>query len=303
MLKYQHMEPSSEIYPNNEGNKKHSVVTALYIILKYSLSIFFLIGGLALLYSPLTGICNLLIGILLFPPIHKYIQQLLPFNLTRKGKGISVLILFIISIVALDDPPSDGKTKEQVSLEKEQLLENKKKDSIRRANLNHSIETAQVLFQNGEVDSALVAMNEALSFASVSNEFQRVNKTREDILHNAVESNIKKHRYKQALPYISELLAANDADTTLLVTKATCLHKTGETQAAVTTLKQAMTNGSISAFKLHENINPIRKRVAYYVTRCCDGSTSSATGRGACSHHGGVCNWNDPVYEEYRKYE
>ena len=24
---------------------------------------------------------------------------------------------------------------------------------------------------------------------------------------------------------------------------------------------------------------------------CCDGSRSSATGRGACSHHGGVCQW------------
>jgi hypothetical protein len=24
---------------------------------------------------------------------------------------------------------------------------------------------------------------------------------------------------------------------------------------------------------------------------CCDGSRSGATGRGACSHHGGVCRW------------
>lgn len=24
---------------------------------------------------------------------------------------------------------------------------------------------------------------------------------------------------------------------------------------------------------------------------CCDGSRSYATGRGACSHHGGVCQW------------
>lgn len=25
--------------------------------------------------------------------------------------------------------------------------------------------------------------------------------------------------------------------------------------------------------------------------RCCDGTRSYATGRGACSHHGGVCEW------------
>jgi hypothetical protein len=24
---------------------------------------------------------------------------------------------------------------------------------------------------------------------------------------------------------------------------------------------------------------------------CCDGTRSSATGKGACSHHGGVCQW------------
>lgn len=27
---------------------------------------------------------------------------------------------------------------------------------------------------------------------------------------------------------------------------------------------------------------------------CCDGTRSDATGRGACSHHGGVCEW---IYE------
>jgi energy-coupling factor transporter transmembrane protein EcfT len=45
-------------------------------------------------------------------------------------------------------------------------------------------------------------------------------------------------------------------------------------------------------------------RVKYrekYVTRtvganCCDGSTSNATGRGACSHHGGVCSWAVEYY-------
>ena len=31
---------------------------------------------------------------------------------------------------------------------------------------------------------------------------------------------------------------------------------------------------------------------------CCDGTTSSATGRGACSWHGGVCRW---IYD-YEKY-
>ncbi len=34
---------------------------------------------------------------------------------------------------------------------------------------------------------------------------------------------------------------------------------------------------------------------------CCDGTTSKATGRGACSHHGGVKYWvyYDDVTKEY----
>ena len=39
---------------------------------------------------------------------------------------------------------------------------------------------------------------------------------------------------------------------------------------------------------------PKREKSSYEVrvgALCCDGSRSSATGRGACSHHGGVCQW------------
>lgn len=39
-------------------------------------------------------------------------------------------------------------------------------------------------------------------------------------------------------------------------------------------------------------------KVIGYCTRCMDGtfSPSCATGRGACSHHGGVAQWNAPRY-------
>ena len=40
------------------------------------------------------------------------------------------------------------------------------------------------------------------------------------------------------------------------------------------------------------------KQITGYCTLCSDGtySPSCATGRGACSHHGGVAQWNSPVY-------
>jgi len=34
-------------------------------------------------------------------------------------------------------------------------------------------------------------------------------------------------------------------------------------------------------------------------SKCCDGSTSSAMGRGACSHHGGVCGYVNIPYKRY----
>lgn len=41
------------------------------------------------------------------------------------------------------------------------------------------------------------------------------------------------------------------------------------------------------------------KVIVEYRTLCNDGeySPSNAKGRGACSHHGGVANWNAPVYD------
>ena len=39
---------------------------------------------------------------------------------------------------------------------------------------------------------------------------------------------------------------------------------------------------------------PVKEKETYQVrvgAICCDGSRSYATGRGACSHHGGVCEW------------
>jgi hypothetical protein len=39
---------------------------------------------------------------------------------------------------------------------------------------------------------------------------------------------------------------------------------------------------------------PVKEKEVYKVrvgAICCDGSRSNATGRGACSHHGGVCEW------------
>ena len=47
------------------------------------------------------------------------------------------------------------------------------------------------------------------------------------------------------------------------------------------------------------------KEITGYCTLCNDGtrSPSCSTGRGTCSHHGGVAQWNAPIYSDVPHYE
>lgn len=53
-----------------------------------------------------------------------------------------------------------------------------------------------------------------------------------------------------------------------------------------------------------ETVTNYEKKIVSYCTLCSDGtySPSCATGRGACSHHGGVAQWNAPRYENVPVY-
>ena len=54
-----------------------------------------------------------------------------------------------------------------------------------------------------------------------------------------------------------------------------------------------------------ETITTYTKEIVGYCTLCRDGSWSPtcATGRGACSHHGGVAEYNSPIYSDVPHYE
>lgn len=55
----------------------------------------------------------------------------------------------------------------------------------------------------------------------------------------------------------------------------------------------------------YETITTYEREITGYCTLCNDGtySPTCATGRGACSHHGGVREYNAPVYSEVPKQE
>lgn len=58
--------------------------------------------------------------------------------------------------------------------------------------------------------------------------------------------------------------------------------------------------------KFHYETNTTyEKKIVGYCTLCNDGtrSPSCSTGRGTCSHHGGVAEWNAPIYQEFANQE
>ncbi len=114
----------------------------------------------------------------------------------------------------------------------------------------------------------------------------------------------RRKKYTQAIEVFNQLSnKTNQYKSEIYLEKGRCLLKLGKKEKAIVQIYQSAQLNNVEAKKIYERINPFIKEIIGYVTRCCDGTTSSATGRGACSHHGGVCNWNDPIYSKRRKYQ
>ncbi|MDR6197164.1 hypothetical protein [Siphonobacter sp. SORGH_AS_0500] len=116
---------------------------------------------------------------------------------------------------------------------------------------------------------------------------------------------VSTHQFAKALPLYTRLIENESDNSDYLYQRAICFQKSNQTLEAVTDAYHASQYGSKAGEKLYNQLNPEKKRLLYYQTVCCDGSysPSNAKGRGACSHHGGVCDWNYPIYETYRKYD
>lgn len=152
-------------------------------------------------------------------------------------------------------------------------------------------------------DSALWYLNYGSQYAAGEEEGDTIRNLVSQIAGKKVDRLMKKRNFKTARLLLDSLIADDASNADLLYRRAICFQRTGLLKDAVVDLKNAAGLGDPRAGSLFDKINPARKVIVGYITRCCDGSTSYARGRGACSHHGGVCNWNEPVYEEHRKYE
>lgn len=278
-----------------------------FILFYFAASVFFIVA-LACIKHPLLAFLFAAIGFILLPQGHRLLEKQFRFRLTPKIKSIFGTILFVTTIPLFGYyQTSDKQAAYELKIKEEKDAADKlaadKKEQARKDSLDFYLQAAAVLEKKSNLEEALNKISYAANFSPTETEKQTIANARNHILATKTFALVKQGKYQAAIPELNNFLATDPNNSELLYHRALCYSKTGKTQEAVNDLKPLLQAGNEEANKLHEKINPLRKRVSYYVTRCWDGTTSDAKGRGACSHHGGVKNWNEPVYEEYRKYE
>ncbi len=184
--------------------------------------------------------------------------------------------------------------------EQKALAEAKQKETLRLDSLRTYLTKADASLKQGAYAKAIGLYGKSAKFITANeSEGQRR-------LHEGLAAGyIRTKQYRSALQQYDELSRQSSLDGEQLYQRALCYQQVGRKTEALTDLHSASEAGYKPATKLYERLNPTLRKLLYYQTVCCDGSDSpsNAKGSGACSHHGGVCNWNKPIYETYRKYD
>jgi tetratricopeptide (TPR) repeat protein len=276
-------------------------------VLLWVLGIPLFLAALISIVHPLLLLLFGMTGFILIPPGHRFMERKFRFRLTSKIKTITCAGLFITTFPLVSHYSDINKqvVQEQKLLDEHSAEEkaiSEHNESQRKDSLAYYIAQGHRLNDQHKIDEALKQLQYALAFARTSSEKDLIGKEQVNIASARVLEWVRSGKYKAALPEINTLLNADPSNTELQFSLALCYSKTGQIQKAVNVLKPLIHSGNGDAEKLHDKINPIRKRITGTETLCCDGTISYSTGRGTCSHHGGVCDWNHPIYEEYRKY-
>jgi tetratricopeptide (TPR) repeat protein len=263
------------------------------IVFRYLISLIIFIAALSILSTRFwQAFFLILIAFPIIPPGQCFIEEKSKYQFSRFIKILyySLMVIIVYNIAEYYE-------KFEI-LEKEKIveIENKKKaeeEKIRKDSLDFYFTQSEINFNSKRIPEAIENISKALLLATDE---------KAEILSKRAEYKINGKQIDGALSDYSEILLINKENPEILYARALCYIKLKKTQEAVNDLKIAIKLGSAESDKLHEKINPKKRRIAHYVVRCCDGSSSSHSGRGACSHHGGICNPSEPVYEEYRKY-
>jgi tetratricopeptide (TPR) repeat protein len=285
------------ILSSNSGSsyvKKISSYVAAGIFFVISLGTIFVRFG--------EGLTALVIGLLLVPKIHLWVEDKLRFNFTLLIKSITVTIL-IAALLAFSARYNrlDREKAERMQAENTRVAAEKEK--FRQEVAQRQKQLNDTLFYFRSKAEAEINKQRYASAVSLLSQGLTFDPKQENLIALRAEANYRSGAYRDAVADYSKLIQSNPNTFDDYYKRANCHLKLGDKALAIADLKHAIGNGNEKARQLHEKINPLKRRIVGYVTRCCDGSTSGAKGRGACSHHGGVCDWNDPIYQEYREFE
>lgn len=108
---------------------------------------------------------------------------------------------------------------------------------------------------------------------------------------------LAQHDFRDAIVHYKKYLSIDDSNAVILSNLAYCYIQLKNTTQAKKYYKLSADLGNSEACKQYRELTA---KTRYYTqSACCDGSTSSSTGRGTCSHHGGVCGIEYVPYKEY----
>jgi len=225
----------------------------------------------------------------------------------RKLKIAGIVFLLLFGIAYIGNLNHEKQEKERIAKEKVDA-ENKKIEDERirleteksRLAIQAKKDSSQVYFDTATKNSerkrykqALVGLDSALLIYPENYEAQ--------LKKGIVLKKMGKYQESiRELDALSNITGQFKSDIYLI--KGQCLLKLKKKEDAIVQVFEAAELDNEEAKKLYDKINPIIKDIIGYQRRCCDGTTSDSEGRGTCSRHGGVCKWNEPIYNERRKY-
>lgn len=276
-----------------QGNWSEFYHSELKYKLQNGIAICMTITGFVLLPTrTITGLMLMVASLFMYVGIDKLIRQKFEKIYNFKTKGA---ILGVLGLTGLITNFNYQKIEDiKIAQQEEIVVKREKEIELKTANSYSLYRQAKENLTSKNYKKALILLDSSLNFLP--------NNTQASYSKAIILKETGK--YEKALEILQNVSTVEGiSNDELYLNKGICFLKLGDKKAAAHELKQSSELGNIEAKTMYNKINPIIKEIIGYVTRCCDGSTSSAKGRGACSHHGGVCNWNDPIYSERRKYD
>ena len=207
---------------------------------------------------------------------------------------LSILGIFLITCLGCVD--EEQRKREQAEIQRREAEAEKIRlaRAAKRDSSEHYLKRGLEVFDAKQYKESISYFDSALLVLSTNHEAQ---------LKKSLAL-FKLRSYQEAMSNLDSLMKKTTLHTSdIHLIKGQCLLKLNKKEEAITHIYHSSGLGNEEASLLYEQVNPYINVIVGYTTRCCDGSSSSAKGRGACSHHGGVCNWNDPIYRKKRKYE